>query len=182
MASCEARGGTTLGDKYVDFVVVGFGLGAIGVLLGVVMLGWLAPRAQRAAARAAEPDDAAYALAVAAEHQGTGQAFLFAGAAMLLATIGGLAGSLDDRTGALLVTTTATVAAIGIFLSGYLQRLRNPAPRRRSAPVAETSAGAADPAAAESATVPEVVDPSMAEAWVFSPEDDRDVRADSFRP
>jgi hypothetical protein len=115
----------------VDFVVVGFGLGALGVLLGVVMLGWLAPRAQRTAARVSSPDDAARCQAIAAEHRGTGQAFLYSGGAMLLATVAALGGSLDDRTGAFLVTTTATVAAIGILLMGYLQRTRNPVPPRR---------------------------------------------------
>ena len=126
----------------MDFVVVGFGLGALGVLLGVVMLGWLAPRSQRAAARASSPDDAARCQAVAAEHRGTGQAFLYAGGAMLLATVGALVGSLDDRTGAFLVATTATVAAVGILLAGYLQRARNPVPPRRrthSAPAASAS-------------------------------------------
>ena len=126
----------------MDFVVVGFGLGALGVLLGVVMLGWLAPRSQRAAARVSAPDDAARHRAVAAEHRGTGQAFLYAGGAMLLATVAGLVGSLDDRTGAFLVTTTATVAAVGILLAGYLQRARNPVPprrRTRSAAVASAS-------------------------------------------
>ena len=73
----------------MDFVVVGFGLGALGVLLGVVMLGWLAPRSQRAAARVSAPDDAARRRAVAAEHRGTGQAFLYAGGAVLLATVAG---------------------------------------------------------------------------------------------
>jgi hypothetical protein len=117
----------------VDFVVVGFGLGAVGVLLGVVILGWLAPRSQRAAARVSAVDDAARCRALAAEHRGTGQAFLYAGGAMLLATAAGLLGSLDDRTGAFLVTTTATVAAVGILLAGYLQRARNPMPPRRRA-------------------------------------------------
>src|SRR5215208_7376773 len=87
------------GGQDVDFVVVGFGLGALGVLLGVFMLGWLAPRTQRAAARVSTPDDAARYQAVAADHHGTGQAFLYAGGAMLLATVAGLVGSLDDRTG-----------------------------------------------------------------------------------
>jgi hypothetical protein len=134
----------------VDFVVVGFGLGALGVLLGVVMLGWLAPRSQRAAARNSAADDAARHRAIAAEHRGTGQAFLYAGGAMLLATVAGLLGSLDDRTGAFLVTTTATVAAVGILLGGYLQRARNPIPprrRNRSAPVASVSSLTAPPLA-----------------------------------
>ena len=132
----------------MDFVVVGFGLGALGVLLGVVMLGWLAPRSQRAAARASSADDAARDRAVAAEHYGTGRTFLYAGGAMLLATVAGLLGSLDDRTGAFLVATTATVAAIGILLGGYLQHTRNPLPprrRTRSAPAASAPSVTAPP-------------------------------------
>jgi hypothetical protein len=126
----------------VDFVVVGFGLGALGVLLGVVILGWLAPRAQRAAALTPSLDDAARCQVIAAEHRGTGRALLYSGSAMLLVTVGALGGSLDDRTGAFLVTTTATVAAVGILLAGYLQRARNPPPprrRTRTAPAASTS-------------------------------------------
>jgi hypothetical protein len=134
----------------VDFVVVGFGLGALGVLLGVVMLGWLAPRSQQTATRVSAPDDAARHRALATERQGTGQAFLYAGGAVLLATVAGLAGTLDDRTGAFLVTTTATVAAIGILIVGYLQRVRNPMPKRRrtgSTPVASASVVTAPPSA-----------------------------------
>jgi hypothetical protein len=126
----------------VDFVVVGFGLGALGVLLGVIMLGLLAPRSQRAAARVSSQVDAARCQAIAAEHRGTGQALLYSGGAMLLVTVAALGGSLDDRTGALLVATTATVAAVGILLAGYLQRTRNPVPprpRTRSAPAASAS-------------------------------------------
>ncbi len=126
----------------MDFVVVGFGLGALGVLLGVVMLGWLAPRAQRAATRVSSPDDVARSQAIAAEHRGTGQALLYSGGAMLLVTVAALGGSLDDRTGALLVTTTATVAAVGILFAGYLQRVRNPVPprpRTRAAPAESAS-------------------------------------------
>jgi hypothetical protein len=154
----------------VDFVVVGFGLGALGVLLGVVMLGWLAPRSQQAAARVSSPDDAARHRALAAERHGTGQAFLYAGGTMLLATVAGLVGSLDDRTGAFLVTTTATVAAIGILLMGYLQRTRNPMPARRrtrSAPAASASIVTASPPADTSsflaAEPPGVRDPDWAE-------------------
>lgn len=134
----------------MDFVVVGFGLGALGVLLGVVMLGWLEPRSRRAAALVSSPDDATRHRALAAERHGTGQAFLYAGGALLLATVAGLVGSLDDRTGAFLVTTTATVGAIGILFVGYLQRVRNPVPARRrtrSTPVASSSLVAAPPLA-----------------------------------
>ncbi len=127
----------------MDFVVVGFGLGALGVLLGVILRGWLAGRCERAAARANDPVVAAYERANAAECRGAGQAFLAAGGAVILATVGGLAGSLSDRTGALLVTTTATVAALGIIFWGYLYRSRHPMPSRprRQKPLA-TIAGA----------------------------------------
>jgi hypothetical protein len=141
----------------VDFVVVGFGLGALGVLLGVIMLGWLAPRSQRAAARVSSPVDAARYRAIAAKQRGTGRALLYSGGAMLLVTVAALAGSLDDRTGALLVTTTATVAAVGILFAGYLQHARNPVPSRprtRSAP----------PTSASMLTIPPSVDtPSFLE-------------------
>jgi len=117
----------------VDFVVVGLGLGALGVLVGVIMYGWRPGRWERAAARATEPSAAAYANAMASSRRSTGQALLGAGGAMFLATIGALAGSLDDRTGAWLVVTTATIAALGLIVSGYLHRVRNPAlPRRQS--------------------------------------------------
>ena len=160
----------------MDFVVVGFGLGALGVLLGVVMLGWLAPRSQRAAARVSSPDAAARGRAIAAEHRGTGQAFVYAGGAMLLATIAGLVGSLDDRTGAFLVTTTATVSAVGILLAGYLQRVRNPMPprrRTRSASAASASSVTA-PRSIEMLSFfadepPRVQDPAPAESDVEEP-------------
>ena len=160
----------------MDFVVVGFGLGALGVLLGVVMLAWLAPRSQQAAARVSSPDDAARQRALAAERNGTGQAFLYAGGTMLLATVAGLVGSLDDRTGALLVTTTATVAAIGILLMGYLQRIRNPMPARRrtgSARAASTSIVTASPPADTPSFLADeptwVQDPGRAESGLQEP-------------
>jgi hypothetical protein len=150
----------------VDFVVVGVGVGALSILLGVVMLGWLAPRAQSAAARASSPDDAARCQAIAAEHRGTGQALLYSGGVMFLATVAGLAGSLDDRTGAFLVTTTATVAAFGILLAGYLQRSRNPVPPRRRTRAAVTTS-------APMATIPPpVVIPSFLDdelSWAKDP-------------
>nr|MBA3451262.1 hypothetical protein [Chloroflexia bacterium] len=69
-------------------------------------------------------------VAAAAEWRGAGQAFLSAGGAVILATIGALAGGLDDRTGALLIATVATVGALSILLWGYLYRSRHPMPPR----------------------------------------------------
>jgi type II secretory pathway pseudopilin PulG len=127
----------------VDFVVVGLGLGAAGILCGVVMLGWLAGRGERAAARAATAADRAYEAAMAAARRETGRALLGAGCAVLIATIAALAGSLDDRTGAYFVTTTVTVAALGLLLWGYLYHSRHPVPPRRRTRAAAAVAPAA---------------------------------------
>jgi hypothetical protein len=178
-SAATAAWGHRAGGRDVDFVVVGFGLGALGVLLGVVMLGWLAPRSQHAALRVSSPDDAARHRALAAERHGTGQTFLYAGGALLLVTVAGLVSSLDDRTGAFLVTTTATVAAIGIILAGYLQRIRNPMPSRRrtrSAPMAGASTVTAPPPADTPSFLadepPWVQDPERAEAGLQEPPTD----------
>ena len=122
----------------MDFVVVGLTLGALAVLAGVVLLGWETSRWQRSAARADSSAAAARFLAIAADRRSTGEALLYAGAAIILATVGALAGSLDDRTGAFFVVTTVTVAAAGILLRAYLHRTRHPipaTPRRVARPV-----------------------------------------------
>ncbi|MCC7021795.1 MAG: hypothetical protein IT338_03155 [Thermomicrobiales bacterium] len=111
----------------MDFVVVGLGLGALAMLLGIALLAWAAPRQARLA-RAASRSEARRGLAIAANRRGAGVALLYAGGAIFLATIGGLAGALDDRTGAFLVATTTTVAALGLLVWGYLDHLRNPIP------------------------------------------------------
>jgi hypothetical protein len=126
----------------VDFVVVGLGLGALGILLGVTLLGWVAGRWERDG-RVAAPDEAAYYLAVAVNRQGAGQALVFAGGAILLATIGALAGSLDDQTGAFLVATTATVALLSLLIWAWLHRVRIPAPFRHRRPAPTSYAGEA---------------------------------------
>lgn len=112
----------------MDFVVVGLTLGALAVLAGVVLLGWETSRWQRSATRADSSATAARFLAIAADRRSTGEALLYAGAAIILATVGALAGSLDDRTGAFFVVTTVTVAAAGILLRAYLHRARHPIP------------------------------------------------------
>jgi hypothetical protein len=122
----------------LDFVVVGLTLGALAILSGVVLLGWETGRWQRSAARADSSAAAARFLAIAADRRSTGEALLYAGAAIILATVGALAGSLDDRTGAFFVVTTVTVAAAGILLRAYLHRTRHPipaTPRRVPRPV-----------------------------------------------
>ena len=109
----------------MDFVVVGFGVGALGLLLGVVCLAWGARRYDQAARPAAQAAPSR-ALHGAIALRDAGQVFLSAGGAILLATVGALVTSLDDATGALVVTTTVTVAALGILLWAFLHRARIP--------------------------------------------------------
>jgi hypothetical protein len=145
----------------VDFVVVGFGLGGLAIVLGL-MLGWSAASRDRAALQAALPEGAARDRALARDRRGAGQALLSAGGAVLVATIGALAGGLDDQTGAFFVTTTATVATLGILVWAYFHRSRHPAPPRarrqpRSLPAADVMPGPAAAllvADAHEATVP----------------------------
>jgi hypothetical protein len=131
----------------VDFVVVGLGLGACAVLAGVILLGWSLPRAEGIVAAASDPDAIARGDAAVAATRGAGQVMLSAGGAIFLATAGALAGSLDDRTGAFLVVTTVTVAALGILVWGYRNRNRIPwlMPRRgeRAVPAPATVASPA---------------------------------------
>jgi hypothetical protein len=145
----------------VDFVVVGLGLGALGVLSGVITLGWLAERWARAAASVTVPEDRAYATAMATARRGLGQALIGAGSAVLIATAGALVGSLDDRTGAYLVTTTVTVASLGLLLRAYLDRSRHPLPPRRRP--RQTSATSRPP------TVRRAALPVLSEAAVGAP-------------
>jgi hypothetical protein len=121
----------------VDFVVVGFGVGALGLLLGVVCLAWGARRYDQAT-RPAPPATPSRDLHGAIALRDAGQVFLSAGGAILLATIGALVTALDDATGALVVTTTITVAALGILLWAFLHRARIPflMPRPRPRPAA----------------------------------------------
>lgn len=144
----------------MDFVVVGLGLGTLAILAGVLLFAWVAGRWERAAARATTPEDAAHDKAAAVGRRGAGQAFIGAGVAVLIATIAALAGSLDDQTGAFFVTTTATVAALGLLVWAYLYRTRNPLPPRRRARTEdegrrtevrerERASGAAGPSAVE---------------------------------
>lgn len=114
----------------MDFLVVGLGLGALAILGGIVMVTLIAWRSERAARRATRLEDQRYHVASAAARNAAGQALIAAGAMILLATVGAIAGSLDDRTGSLLVATTATVAAIGLVVRDFLYRARNPMPRR----------------------------------------------------
>ena len=117
----------------MDFVVVGLGLGACAMLAGVILLGWSLPRAERVQA-SSSLHARTYAEERVAAIRGAGQVMLSAGGAILLATIGALAGSLDDRTGAFFVVTTVTVAALGILVWGFriLDALPWLAPRPRA--------------------------------------------------
>lgn len=117
----------------MDFVVVGLGLGALGILCGLFMLGVLAAHRDRVASRIDSRDVAARDLAMAAEQREIGRAVLAAGAAVIVATTAALAASLDDRNGAFLVTSTVTVAAAGLLYWASVYRRRHPLPPRSRA-------------------------------------------------
>lgn len=125
----------------VDFVVVGLGLGTLAILTGVLLFSWAAGRWEREAKQAMLPAEVSYDRAMAASRRGAGQAFIGAGVAVLIATVGALAGSLDDQTGAFLVTTAATVAGCGLLVWAYLHRSRNPLPQRPRTFAAVTEQG-----------------------------------------
>jgi hypothetical protein len=116
--------------RIVDFLVVGLGLGALSILSGIVMVTLMVWRWERAARRATVPEERRYHVACAGSRNASGQALIVVGVVILLATIGAVAGSLDDRTGSLLVATTATVAGLGLIVRDFLYRARNPMPRR----------------------------------------------------
>jgi hypothetical protein len=160
----------------LDFVVVGLTLGALAVLAGVVLLGWSTSRWQHAAARADSAAAANRYAAIAADRRGTGESLLYAGAATILATVGALAGSLDDRTGAFFVVTTVTVAAVGMLLRSYLHRARHPipaAPRLAARAVPPTRPGQAINVlfAEPSDHAEEAVELDAAEDLVTAPDD-----------
>jgi hypothetical protein len=154
----------------VDFVVVGFGLGGLAIVLGL-MLGWAAASRDRAALRAPFPEVATRDRAIARDRRGAGQALLSAGGAVLVATIGALVGGLDDQTGAFFVTTTATVSALGVLVWAYLHRSRHPRPPRArrqlpSAPAAEIVPTAAASLLVASANEP-LGDAESPRVWDF---------------
>ncbi|MFT4037098.1 MAG: hypothetical protein QM692_02860 [Thermomicrobiales bacterium] len=134
----------------MDFVVIGLGLGALALLGGLALLCLVAPRWQRRARAAALPADAAYPAAKADERHAAGQALLVAGAALLLATLGGISANLHDRAGAFLIASVATVAALGLLAWDVVYRRQHPTPpRRRLAPRAAPVAAASAPAGAQ---------------------------------
>ncbi|MFN8590198.1 MAG: hypothetical protein U0031_01970 [Thermomicrobiales bacterium] len=120
----------------MDFVVVGLILGAVAILAGVALLGWAAPRAIRAGARAKSPREAARADATAAAMRSGGGLMLIAGGLVFLVTFGALVGAADDRIGALAIASTATVLALAILVWGFQNRNSIPwfAPRSRPMP------------------------------------------------
>lgn len=120
----------------MDFVVIGLGLGALALLAGLALLCLVAPRWSRRAAAATHPADAVYARAVGAERQATGQSLLAVGGVLLLTTVGGVSAGLDDKTGALVLSSVATVAALGLVGWDALYRRQHPRPpQRRTAPL-----------------------------------------------
>lgn len=156
----------------MDFLVVGLGLGALAILGGIIMVTLVVWRSQRAARQATRPEEQRYHLASAAARNASGQGLIVAGVVILLATVGAVAGSLDDRTGSLLVATTATVAAIGLIVRDVLYRSRYPLPRRPRARPLETPVAASPARTAPLTMAPVGADP-LDGGWDLEPDSDR---------
>ncbi|MCA9877326.1 MAG: hypothetical protein KC442_06080 [Thermomicrobiales bacterium] len=137
----------------MDFVVIGLGLGALALLAGLALLCLTAPRWARRAAAATHPADATYARAVGAERQATGQSLLAVGGVLLLTTVGGVSAGVDDKAGAFLLSSVATVAALGLIGWDALYRRQHPRPpqRRPAPPPASREAAAPLPLPAQHA-------------------------------
>lgn len=139
----------------MDFVVVGLGLGALGVLVGLALRD-LAPRPWRVrAATHRPPAEVARRVAQARALRVGGRVLALAGGALWLATLAALAAGLDDRAGALVVLIVATLllVAISAWVAAYAHRY-HPRPARRPARTTTPAAGPPPLAAAITAETP----------------------------
>ena len=137
----------------MDFVVVGLGLGAIGILLGLLLRdapGWRAALAPGPAADGAPPVADTFA-------RGLGTFLLVCGAALTVLTFLGLGTGLSDDRGTLLVAGTVTIALLGL-VAWLVQQLRH-RPSGRPAAVADV--------AASDATAPPSDSPPLGSAAVL---------------
>ncbi len=131
----ERRGSpAALGGRTVDFVVVGLGLGAVGVLLGLVL--WdIAPRRWQVPAAPSLPaTELARRIAWARALRTGGRLVALGGFALWVATLLALATAASDRGGALVVVTSVTLLTAGglVWVAAYARRY-HPRPRRSGA-------------------------------------------------
>ena len=125
----------------MDFVVVGLGLGAIGILLGLLLRdapGWRAALAPGPAADGAPPVADTFA-------RGLGTFLLVCGAALTVLTFLGLGTGLSDERGTLLVAGTVTIALLGL-VAWLVQHLRHRPSARPAAAAASDAVATAAPA------------------------------------
>ncbi len=132
----------------MDFVVVGLGLGAIGILLGLLLRDAPSWRAALAPGRDLAVDDPPPVADTFA--RGLGTFLLVGGAALTVLTFLGLGTGLSDERGTLLVAGTVTIALIGL-VAWLVQQLRH-RPRPRPAAPAAVRAPEAPPADAAPGT------------------------------
>jgi len=116
----------------VDFVVVGLGLGAIGVLLGLALRD-LAPRAWPVrSARELGRAEVARRVAWARPLRAAGRVLALAGLLLWVVTLAALAGGANDRAGAILVMAALTLLIAAALAWGALYARRyHPRPARR---------------------------------------------------
>lgn len=137
------------GGHGVDFVVVGFGLGALGILLGIALRDggswWWRPRPDRSVPGGEVTRRVGWGRACRAG----GRLLALGGGAICAATLLALALGLADRTGAALVLAVVLVAfgAVLAWSALYTQRFHPRPPRTRIA--ARTATATAVPSAGD---------------------------------
>lgn len=114
----------------MDFVVVGFGLGALAVVLGLALRD-LGPRLRPVHRNAPLPwAEIGRRLAWARICRSAGLVGAFAGGGILAFTLAGLVGRAGDRTGNLLLLLAGLFAAVGIAAWAGAYAWRRAHPRR----------------------------------------------------
>ncbi|HET7095382.1 MAG TPA: hypothetical protein VFI22_17965 [Thermomicrobiales bacterium] len=111
----------------MDFVVVGFGIGSICILAGLVLRdapGWWDRLPRRRPTTEGDANTARLCRAF-------GNVILVAGIALSMVTLAALFSGFSDSAGALLVASAVTIIAIGLVGWAIRWRQRFPPPRRR---------------------------------------------------
>lgn len=128
----------------MDFVVVGFGFGALGVVLGFSLrdLGPWLRRIPRE--RELSGDESARRVAWGRACRAAGAAIAIAGGAVWLVAVVALLAGTSDRDGLLLVMGALALAVLGLVIWGasYVRRYHPRSPRPRPTPRAARAASA----------------------------------------
>jgi len=118
----------------VDFVVVGLGLGAVGVLVGLALRDLAPLRSRVRADRVMVATDVARRVAFGRGARAVGRVIVLCGAALWLATLLALTLGVSDRAGAVAVMVTLAIALLAAvaWMFMYAQRYHPRTSRDRS--------------------------------------------------